>query len=193
VANGGRYGPVVNQKLANGPFVNHVYKSNLNMLEGHWMDGREYTLMFSENVDTKGYDDMGWNGWKILFTLDDEFIHKRKHDRTWGPVFLWGLEPEERTPINLPGYDLKDVKCEAAGTGRYTSSSCEYDPGWKYATWARPSSFHGGGVNVTFSSGRTMFIRETIDYNIYIAMMTPYDLKSDSPNPTYILKDLDYQ
>ena len=195
VANGGRFATVVYQKLANGPFVNHVYKPNLKMLEGHWMDGREYTLLLSESTDVKAYDDMGWNGWKTCnpFALDHDFIEKRLDDRTWGPVFLWGLLPEERTPINMPGLSLKDVKCEEAVPGRYTSSSCPDDSGVKYATWARPSSFHGGGVNVTFSSGRTMFLRETIDYSIYIALMTPYDLKSDSPNPAYILKDADYQ
>jgi type II secretory pathway pseudopilin PulG len=195
VANGGRLESVVKQKLANGPFVNHVYKPNLKMLEGHWMDGREFTLLYSESTDVKAYDDMGWNGWRKCcpFELDLDFIEKKLQDRTWGPVFLWALEPEYRTPINMAGQNLKDVRCDEACTARYTSGSCEYEPGRKYSSWARPSSFHGGGVNVTFASGRTMFMRETIDYSIYIALMTPYDLKSDSPNPTYILKDADYQ
>jgi hypothetical protein len=57
--------------------------------------------------------------------------------------------------------------------------------------WARPSSNHGGGVNVAFASGRVLFLRETIDYGIYIALMTPYDKKSDSPNPDYQLGDND--
>jgi hypothetical protein len=57
--------------------------------------------------------------------------------------------------------------------------------------WARPSSNHGGGVNVAFASGRVLFLRETIDYGVFIALMTPYDKKSDSPNPNYQLGDND--
>ena len=44
VANGGRMGSVTAEKLANGPFVNHVFHPKLLMLDGHWMDGRDYTL-----------------------------------------------------------------------------------------------------------------------------------------------------
>jgi hypothetical protein len=199
VANGGKFGPVINQKLANGPFINRVYQPNLKMLEGHWMDGREYTLLYSESMDTKGYDDMGWNGWldsNTPYTLDSEFIKDLK-DRAWGPVFFWSVETYNNkravAPMNLTGWDLTDVQCKERVAARYSSSSCTEDPGKKYGNWARPSSFHSGGVNVAFASGRVMYLKETIDYGIYIALMTPYELKSDSPSPTYVLKDNVYQ
>jgi prepilin-type N-terminal cleavage/methylation domain-containing protein len=43
VANGGRLGSVTGEKMANGPFINHVYHPKLLMQDGNWMDGRDYT------------------------------------------------------------------------------------------------------------------------------------------------------
>ena len=41
--------------------------------------------------------------------------------------------------------------------------------------FARPASFHGGGVNVAFASGGTQFIMEKIDYLVFVQLMTPDD------------------
>jgi prepilin-type N-terminal cleavage/methylation domain-containing protein len=197
VANGGRDASVVFQKLANGPFINNVYKPDLKMLEGHWMDGREYTLMFSESMETTNYDVIGWNGWLRFspWELDTKpkgnFIVEDKKDRTWGPVFLW-TDSTQRTGINMPGTDQTSVKCEEAIPARFSSGSCDHSAGVVYATWARPSSNHGGGVNAAFSSGRMMFLRENIDYQVYIALMTPFEKQSDSPNRNFQLEDNDF-
>jgi prepilin-type N-terminal cleavage/methylation domain-containing protein len=192
VANGGRAGPVLHERLANGPFINHIMHPKLIMMEGHWADGREYTLIYSENVDSREYDNMGWNGWDRLnpWLLDDKFISDLR-DSTFGPVFLWTEDSETRVAINFPGPDLSNVDCKEKIPGRYSSNSCDEVPGRLVARWARPSSNHGGGVNVAFSSGRVLFLRENVDYQVYIAMMTPNDKLSDSPMPGYILLDSD--
>ena len=36
---------------------------------------------------------------------------------------------------------------------------------------ARPSSYHSGGVNITFCDGHTSFV-DTIDYKVYLSLMT---------------------
>jgi hypothetical protein len=54
---------------------------------------------------------------------------------------------------------------------------------------AKPSSEHSGGVNVAFGSGRAMFLRETIDYKVFRALMTLNDKTSDSPLPDFIMDD----
>jgi prepilin-type N-terminal cleavage/methylation domain-containing protein len=191
VANGGRMNSVVFQKLSNGPFINHVYAPKLIMSDGNWMDGRDYTLVFSEKMDMKGYEDMGWNGWKKLWEIDVDFVEKNQKDRTWGPVFLWSIDPDYRIPaINMP-FDLPSDKCKEQAPGRYTSTSCPEIPGKTFAQATQLSSNHGGGVNVAFASGRVLFLRESVDQMIYIALMTPYDKKSDSPNPNYQLLDND--
>ncbi len=190
VANGGMYSSVTYQKIPNGPFINRIFDPNLATLEGHWADGREYTLIYSENSGSPDYDHVGWNGFLNcdLWEIDGKFVVEQKHDRTWGPVFLWNANTSERVAINMPGTDL-DGDCKEKIRGRYTSGTCDYGPGVDMASWARPSSYHSGGVNVAFSSGRVTFLREDIAYGVYIALMTTFDKKSDSPNPGFQLED----
>jgi hypothetical protein len=54
---------------------------------------------------------------------------------------------------------------------------------------ARPNSEHGGGVNVAFASGRAQFLRETVDYRVFRALMTLNDKHSDSPDRDILLDD----
>lgn len=188
-ANGGKLGSVAAQKVANGPFVNRIFSPSLEALEGHWADGREYTLIYAENSSSTDYDHVGWNGFLNVdkWELDGKFIADQR-DRTWGPVFLWSANESLRVGINMPGEDLSG-DCKEKIRGRFTSGSCDYNPGVEAASWARPSSFHSGGVNVAYASGRVTFLREDVNYNVYIAMMTPFDKKSDSPNPDFMLED----
>ena len=192
VANGGRVGATSIQRPSNGPFLNRAYEPQAATLEGHWVDGREYTLAYSENVDATFYDEVGWNIWLHPDTeYDDDILGK---ERTFNPVFLWGIEREEQVAINRPGADRDEVeKCERSGERRYKAKTCPATPGRAAASRARPSSYHSGGVNVAFGGGRALFLRETIDYQVYIAMMTMNERESDSPNPLFILEDKHYQ
>lgn len=197
VANGGRAGSVLDERVQNGAFLNRIH-SDAATLEGHWADGREYTLIYSESNDTTSYDEVAWNGFQKndLWNFDLKFIADRK-DRAWGPVFLWteGDDPEteQQTHINRPGFDLGDLKCDEEVPQRYTSQSCAQKAGQFQATWARPSSYHDGGVNIAFIGGRCTYLRQDIDYQVYIALMTLNDKKSDSPNPYFQLEDKHYR
>lgn len=91
----------------------------------------------------------------------------------------------------MPGADLTEIKCDEKLYGRFSSESCHNKPGKLHATWARPSSNHGGGVNVAFAGGRLLFLRESIDYQVYIALMTTFEKQSDSPNRNFQLEDND--
>lgn len=46
--------------------------------------------------------------------------------------------------------------------------------------YARPSSRHPGGVNVTFCDGHTQFIKETISYTVYVQLMAPDNVTVDT-------------
>jgi prepilin-type N-terminal cleavage/methylation domain-containing protein/prepilin-type processing-associated H-X9-DG protein len=192
VANGGRMGPVGVEKPSNGPFLNRVAHPTMATLEGHWIDGREYTLAFAENYSATYYDEMGWNIWRDAdTTTDPEMVGK---DRTYNPVFLWAAEDSYRVKINAPGASESDVsKCGRQGERRYNSKTCPVVPGQAAASWARPASYHSGGVNVAFGGGRVIFLRENIDYQVYVALMTLNEKHSDSPNPTFLLQDAQYQ
>jgi prepilin-type N-terminal cleavage/methylation domain-containing protein len=194
VANGGRLSSVTEQKIANGPFIDRMFQPALETLDGHWIDGREYTLIYSENIDATMFDEVGWNGYKdvALWDRDGEFVDQKHKDRTWNPVFHWSNVPEEQTRINRPGLNRDGQKCDQASLERYTSSTCDQMPGLTNGTWARPSSYHSGGVNMAFASARVLFIREDIDYRVYIALMTPNEKKSDAPDPNFILEDRSY-
>jgi len=43
---------------------------------------------------------------------------------------------------------------------------------------ARPSSFHPGGVNVTYADGHTQFLSDDTQYLVYCLMMTPHGAQS---------------
>jgi type II secretory pathway pseudopilin PulG len=192
VANGGRLGPAASQRTSNGPFVNRVVNPAIATLEGHWVDGREYTLAFSENYDATYYDEEGWNIWQVADTLPDDNIAGK--ERQFNPVFVWAAEDSFRVPINGEGASDAEVrKCERVANRRYTSHSCPEAAGRAAATRARPASYHTGGVNVAFGGGRVIYLRDSIDYGVYIALMTMNEKQSDNPNRNYILQDAHYQ
>lgn len=72
------------------------------------------------------------------------------------------------------------------------------------ATNARPSSNHPGGVNVAFADGHTQWLRQDIEYPVYVQLMTTRH--KDVPNAplpnaiavpaawrTYVLTEKDYK
>ena len=54
---------------------------------------------------------------------------------------------------------------------------------------ARPSSAHVEGVNVAAADGATRFIDESIDYQVYQALLTPDGQASDVPDPDFVLSE----
>ena len=49
---------------------------------------------------------------------------------------------------------------------------------------ARPSSNHTGGVNVAFCDGHVRFVRDTMEYRVYCALMTPNGAMAVEPGTT---------
>jgi prepilin-type N-terminal cleavage/methylation domain-containing protein len=198
VANAGRADSAATQKPANGPFINRVYDSKARVMDGHWKDGRDHTLAFSERSDAGPYDIIGWNGFVTNANdlnsdhIDHDIVDKRQEDRTWGPVFVWHTKPIGCMYINGPTCVCQnpDVPpCLPQGP-RFIATSCSYECNTTdRSPNAKPSSEHGGGVNVAFASGRCIFLRDTIDYDVYRALMTLGEKNSDSPRRDYQLDD----
>jgi hypothetical protein len=198
VVNAGSGDSTAKQRPANGAFLNRAYDPTASVMEGHWKDGKDHTLAFSERLDVGRYDIMGWNGFKTAASdeedqIDHEVVDNQNGDRTWGPVFVWHSSPLPCAYINADacGCSKPDVPpCLPTPTGRFIASTCtekcnveERSPN------SKPSSEHGGGVNVAFGSGRALFVRETIDYRIWRALMTLNEKMSDSPERDLILDD----
>jgi hypothetical protein len=191
-ANAGWGVSVTRQKPANGAFLNRIYEPKASVEEGHWKDGKDKTVAFSERTDNRNYEVIGWDGMKSSANdvtqdpIDREHVDEQERDRTWGPAFVWHTDPIQCNYINGPlcTCELDEtLPCGTVpGTGRYVAGTCN-DPcniNWRSYN-AKPSSEHGGGVNMAFGSGRAIFVRDTIDYDVYRSLMTLNDKLSDSP------------
>ncbi|MEO0529335.1 MAG: DUF1559 domain-containing protein [Planctomycetota bacterium] len=194
VANAGRVGSSSLQKTANGPFLNRAYRSKVAMREGQWRDGREYTLLFTENVDAERFDYLGWSGFGLptyppdRYPIDHEYI---PDDFVWSPAFLWASTPAESQRVNGTTMRMdSDAECTLASERRY-SSDCDDDFERVAVLNARAKSWHPGGVNAAYSGGRVVFVSEAIAYDVWRALMTPNDVQSDSPLPNLLLDDTD--
>jgi hypothetical protein len=194
VANAGWGDSTAKQRPTNGAFLNRAYDPSAAVMEGHWKDGKDHTLSFSERLDVGKYDIMGWNGFKSAASsdadqIDHQVVDDNGDDRTWGPVFVWHHKPLPCAYINAPVCGCQnpdEPPCIPTMTGRYVASTCTRECNvTQRSPNAKPSSEHGGGVNVSFGSGRALFIRETIDYKVWRALMTLNEKQSDS-----LLKDL---
>jgi len=81
-------------------------------------------------------------------------------------TFVWHRAPVPRNaPINA-GKDPQEQPIQPV-------ESLEY---------ARPSSYHPGGVNVYFCGGNSRFLNDDIDYKVYRQLMTPNSAESDDPD-----------
>ncbi len=58
---------------------------------------------------------------------------------------------------------------------------------------ARPSAYHGAGVNMVMADRSVVFVREKIDYRVYKALMTPWGRKADVPYQEFLLSPGDYR
>ncbi|MHB1033998.1 MAG: DUF1559 family PulG-like putative transporter [Pirellulales bacterium] len=108
-------------------------------------DGTSTTLMISENVDA--------TMWSNTAEQDLGFVWWPKHYRDGNDNYS--------PPDNESMVRINTRTGEAAGL----SSFIEF---------ARPSSYHPGGVNMTFADGHTKFINEGISYAVYCRLMTPF-------------------
>jgi prepilin-type N-terminal cleavage/methylation domain-containing protein len=196
-ANAGAGMSAAHQRPSNGAFLNRASDPSAAVMEGHWKDGKDHTLAYSERTDSPNYDIMAWDGFREDLTdedgpVDTQFVFEENHDRTWGPVFVWHSAPLKCAHINAePCVCTEKPSCRPLpGTGRYVAGSCKPDCGLEMrAPNAKPSSEHSGGVNVAFGSGRALFLRETIDYSVFRALMTLNDKTSNSPLPEFIMDD----
>jgi hypothetical protein len=204
-ANAGSGDTATKQKPANGASLNRIYQPKAAVMDGHWKDGRDHTLVFSERSDSMNYDIIGWNGLTsnpndtAQDPVDHDLVDKSMQDRVWGPAIVWQKSPTNCSFINGPNCicppadDYQSCK-PVSGTGRYRGTDCTLRCN-EADRWinAKPSSEHGGGVNVAFGSGRCTFLRDTIDYKVYRALMTLNEKESDSPDRTYLLDDSELQ
>jgi len=110
-------------------------------------DGASNTLLFSENVQATSWAP----------PLDPNAASSQWYTPWEAHVgMVWFTQPGSCSTINA---------CLDA-TENPTSPNIQY---------ARPSSYHPGGVVVTYADGHQDFLNQDIEYNVYRAQMTPKD------------------
>jgi len=122
-------------------------------------DGTSSTLMLSENVQAER-----WNSEGISPKQDvDAAKRQREFCLLWNSSNYWGVGiNKDLQANNLTGNELQ---------------------------YARPSSFHPGGVNAIFCDGSHKFISELIEPVVYALIMTPDGAKAGQ---TRILSAADF-
>ena len=104
----GESAPCCSNASRTGRFVNRIYNPELATLEGHWVDGREYTLIYSENNDATPLR----RGWLERLQRSHAIGHSttiHHQDRTIAPGTRCfsgpsaTTEEEQQTRINMPG------------------------------------------------------------------------------------------
>lgn len=113
-------------------------------------DGTATTLLFSENIDSGNWGETGVNA-EIL----TGFI--------W-----WGSEGSPPGSGNNPSQHELSARINS----NLGLANTVNDPDDR-AYYARPSSFHPGGVVAVFCDGHTSFLADTMDYDVYAQLMTP--------------------
>ena len=137
-------------------------------------DGPADGLFFNHDVDgepvTTSFDYVSEHDGTATTLLLSENIQAGKwtdkEEANLGMV--WHREPDECSPINAcldAGDRPQDVR------------------------YARPSSYHSGGVIVSFCDGHQYFLREDIDYRVYQHLMTPDSAAAGVPGE---LKESEY-
>jgi prepilin-type N-terminal cleavage/methylation domain-containing protein/prepilin-type processing-associated H-X9-DG protein len=120
-----------------------------------------------------------------------ENIHKTYLDTSNNPVFSWltgskaGVEqqlgmvwvvPPAGKTAPLPGDTINDqerIGGNSAGVADFRADIPRF---------ARPASAHGSGANIAFCDGHNQYLRDDIDYVVYVQLMTPNGRKLVDPD-----------
>ena len=190
------------EKPANGMFFNRFDippKNNPKFIQlvsslDKIPDGASNTLMISENVAAFQYT--------YLNNTDVPKQYSFASNAECATGFVWDAKnvashvtPTDARKINGVNPGDKKFNYQIDQTNFGSAPSYYY---------ARPSSYHTGGVNVAMCGGEVFFMRDDIDYWVYEQLMTPDGKHSDMPpgfgqtsnatdNINYVLQDSDYK
>ncbi len=127
-------------------------------------DGLGTTLMLSENLDAGD-----WNVWYSAHAIDA----LPTDSKGWQVEFAWWDVADN--PAGTWAAHSINGRNSAINPSLFDQIATNYN-------YARPSSNHGGGVNVAFCDGNVRFINDRIEYKVYVQLMTPNSLQAQSSN-----------
>jgi len=171
VANCGMYTTDSSQYVnkANGAFVPKYGTVGPDVRLDDFKDGQGNTMLFSENLVAGGWHQAG-----IATNADAPSENQTRY----AVGMVW--HPEDSTTAAAYGIN------EAAGADLYSVSSMTAS---NMTELARPSSAHVDGVNAGMADGATRYLVDSIDYQVYVALMTLRGKSSGATYPEYVLDE----
>ena len=157
-------------------------------------DGASNTLMISENVAAFQYTYLNNTD------MPKQFSTATSAECSTG--FVWDAK---NVASHVTPTDARKINGVNPGDKKFNYQIDQTNFGSTYSYYyARPSSYHTGGVNVAMCGGEVFFMRDDIDYWVYEQLMTPDGKHSDMPpgfgqtsnatdNINYVLQDSDYK
>ena len=145
--------PAVQWNPANGIFTDQ-HETGARFINTAYLaahDGQSATLMFSENVQVGTWSIEG-----LSEPADPTDIFPKE-----STSFCWWINPSAE---NLLKHKIN---------GDLNTSTLA-------PAYARPSSFHPGGVNVVFADRRCIWLADTIDYKLFTQLCTSYNMASNA-------------
>jgi prepilin-type N-terminal cleavage/methylation domain-containing protein/prepilin-type processing-associated H-X9-DG protein len=136
-------------------------------------DGAGTTLMLAENIH-KSYD-------PISPSVNPAFSWLTGTEQQLG--FVW---VDSYPPQPVPGPKLgsaNELNQAAIGkTGNVDIADVDVEKAMPYLPYfAHPASPHGSGANVAYCDGHSSYLRDDIDYIVYVQLMTPNGRKCVDP------------
>jgi len=136
-------------------------------------DGTTYTALLSENVQS--------TNWAAANKAENVFVWFAVTANPTGNTLRRKINGKNSTDNSLAEVPVP----QQPDNGSPTNDT------------ARPSSYHTGGVHLAFCDRHVIFLREDIDYKVYMQLMTPHGDESDMPATVKadygILNPADYQ
>jgi prepilin-type processing-associated H-X9-DG protein len=154
-------------------------------------DGPGNTILFSENLQARNWHRIrigeGASAAALLSSGAPDLVPYQFESR-YVQGFVWHFENNNSNVQSISGCaPVTPVHKINGSLGADDKFGIVMD-GTNMPAVARPSSAHSGGVNAGFADGSSRFIVETIDYEVYQALMTPRGKSSNVPFPEYVLQ-----
>lgn len=163
-------------------------------------DGQSQTALYGENIQACSWYRPGYLNsadlanlsgqdlnWTSGYSLDSSITVAQAYYRG---KFTTGMVWHYEDPQGANGFPtvnpIHRINGEGSNAGTDRIDILTMTPG-NCRDLARPSSLHPGLVNMTMADGAVKSINETIDYDVYQALLTPYGVKSDVPRPEFVL------
>ncbi len=141
-------------------------------------DGAGTTLMLAENIH-KSYTDssnkplFSWMAGSEGLSTFDSFPSEQQLG------FVWVVPDTGTAPTPGPDSDTGATIYQQERISGNIDKLGTFDP--SKPRFARPGSSHGSGANVAFCDGHSSYLRDDIDYIVYVQLMTPNGRKCVDP------------